>query len=84
MTMHHARFTVFGLSFALVLGALAAADENAPIETATTQQSLQPVSATSRQAVQDRLIRLKQIAMEAAKALPEGETKVLRAVVMEL
>ena len=84
MTMHHAQFTVFGLSFALVLGALAAADENAPIETATTQQSLQPVSATSRQAVQDRLIRLKQIAMEAAKALPEGETKVLRAVVMEL
>ncbi len=84
MTMHHARFTVFGLSFALVFGALAAADENAPIETATTQQSLQPVAPTSRQAVQNRLATLKQIAMEAAKALPEGETKVLRAVVMEL
>jgi hypothetical protein len=84
MTMHHARFTMAALSAALTLGALAGADGSAPIETATTQQSLQPVPPSARQAVQARLAALKKIAMEAAKALPEGETRVLRAVIMEL
>ena len=83
MTMPHARCTMTGLILSLAFGAFAAADGDAPIETATTQQSLQPTAPSSRQAVQSRLAALKKIALEAAKALPEGETKVLRAVVME-
>ncbi|MCH2141328.1 MAG: FecR family protein, partial [Phycisphaerales bacterium] len=67
---------------AAFLGVTAAAQE-APVETNTTQESLQPVTATSRDAVQSRLAALKAIALKAAEALPEGDSRVLRAVVME-
>jgi hypothetical protein len=83
MTMHHAQHTVAALSIALTLGGLAGADESAPTQTVITQQSLTSVVPLSRQAVQDRLAALKKIAIEAAKALPAGETKVLRAIIME-
>ncbi|MDP7030217.1 MAG: FecR domain-containing protein [Phycisphaerales bacterium] len=68
----------------LALAATAAAQDNAPIETATPQATLQPDAPSARQSIQQRLAALKAIALEAAKELPEGETRVLRAVVMEV
>jgi hypothetical protein len=74
----------YALITALCASAAALAQDQAPIETSTTQESLQPTSQSARQHIQARLKALKAIAMEAAKELPEGETKVLRAVVMEV
>jgi len=68
----------------LAVAATATAQDNAPIETATTQAALDPVAPSARQSVQERLAALKAIALEAARELPEGETRVLRAVVMEV
>jgi len=82
MTMRHASKRIVTTLMAAFLGVTAAAQE-APVETNTTQESLQPVTATSRDAVQSRLAALKAIALKAAEALPEGDSRVLRAVVME-
>ena len=71
MTMRHASKRIVTTLMAAFLGVTAAAQE-APVETNTTQESLQPVTATSRDAVQSRLAALKAIALKAAEALPEG------------
>ncbi|MBT5584538.1 MAG: hypothetical protein HOJ54_11115, partial [Phycisphaerae bacterium] len=84
MTMQHARFTLISLCVSMTLGGFAAAADDAPTTTQTVQQSIAPTVPLTRRAVQERLAELKKIALEAAKALPEGETKVLRAVVMEM
>ncbi|MDG2478192.1 MAG: FecR domain-containing protein [Phycisphaerales bacterium] len=84
MTMQHARFTLISLCVSMTLGGFAAAADDAPTTTQTVQQSIAPTVPLTRRAVQERLAELKKIAIEAAKALPEGETKVLRAVVMEM
>jgi hypothetical protein len=67
---------------ALALG-LWAGGQEAPVQTTTVGQSLQPVAATSKDAIQARLAALKKIALKAAEALPENETRILRAVIME-
>jgi hypothetical protein len=73
----------YALIIALCLSAAVSAQDNAPVTTSTTQESLAPSSQSARQTIQARLAALKAIALKAAKKLPEGETKVLRAVVME-
>ena len=77
MTIQYALITVLCLSAAVT------AQDNAPVTTSTTQESLATSSQSARQTIQARLAALKAIALKAAKKLPEGETKVLRAVVME-
>lgn len=84
MTMQYARFTLISLCASMTLGGFAAAADDAPVTTQTVQQSLAPTTPLTRLAVQERLAELKKIALEAAKALPKGETKVLRAVIMEM
>jgi hypothetical protein len=73
----------YALIIALCLSAAVTAQDNAPVTTSTTQESLASSSQSARQTIQARLAALKAIALKAAKKLPEGETKVLRAVVME-
>ena len=73
----------YALIIALCLSTAVTAQDNAPVTTSTTQESLASSSQSARQTVQARLAALKAIALKAAKKLPEGETKVLRAVVME-
>jgi hypothetical protein len=84
MTMRHARFTLISLCVSAALGGFAAAADDAPTTTQTVQQRIAPTTPLTRLAVQERLAELKKIALKAAEALPEGETKVLRAVVMEM
>jgi hypothetical protein len=73
----------YALIIALCLSAAVTAQDNAPVTTSTTQESLASTSQSARQTIQARLAALKAIALKAAKKLPEGETRVLRAVVME-
>ncbi len=80
--MTHRSLVMFLCAGLLVPGAMA--QDDAPIETSTPQQSLQPIAPSARQSIQARLAALKTVALEAAKELPEGETRVLRAVVMEV
>jgi len=81
MNMKPAMTQLAAILLATLSGVATAQD--APVETATTQASLEPASAATLDTVQARLAALKAIALKAAEALPEGESRVLRAVVME-
>ena len=63
---------------------LAVAQDNAPVETNTTQESLAPAPGLQGQGAQRRLEMLKQVALESVKPIEKDEMKVLRAVVMDV
>lgn len=63
---------------------VAHAQDNAVVETNTTQESLAPNSGMQSKAAQERLAMLKKIAIDAVKPLEKDEVKVLRAVVMDV
>ncbi len=68
---------------ACFLGGGAAMAQDAPVETATTGARVDPDSIAPRDAIQARLARLRAMALQAAEKLPEGETRVLQAIVMD-
>ncbi|MCP4759777.1 MAG: FecR domain-containing protein [Planctomycetes bacterium] len=82
MTITRSIIWTAGMTASLTLGLWAGAQEP-PVETTTVGESLRPVAVTNKDAIQARLAALKKIALKAAEVLPENETRILRAVIME-
>lgn len=79
----HVACSTSALLLVSCLAGLAVGQDDAPLETNTTTQSLEPVTPDALTPVQERLAILKQLAIEATRPLPEGEQKDLRAVVLQ-
>ena len=84
MTARISMIPILIATLAIAPVSMTIAQDNAPIETNTTQQSLAAVPGLQGQGAQKRLEMLKKVALESVKPLGKDEVKVLRAVIMDV
>ncbi len=84
MTARISMIPILIATLAIAPVSMTIAQDNAPIETNTTQQSLAPAPGLQGKGAQKRLEMLKKVALESVKPLEKDEVKVLRAVIMDV